>query len=67
LHYEIVHIVIKNQVMKKSVNLVLVSLLLLLSSCEAIQGIFKAGVYTGIIAVVLVVGVIIWILAKLSR
>jgi hypothetical protein len=53
--------------MKKSVNLVLVSLLLLLSSCEAIQGIFKAGVYTGIIAVVLVVGVIIWILAKLSR
>ncbi len=37
---------------------------LLLSSCAAIEGIFKAGMWSGIIIVVLVVAAIIWILSK---
>lgn len=38
----------------------------LLSSCEAIGDIFKAGAVTGIIAVIAVVGIIIWIFAKIA-
>ncbi len=44
--------------------LVAVFLTLFLSSCAAIGDIFKAGAYTGIIGVVLVVGVLIWIASK---
>lgn len=41
----------------------LISLLLLilfLPGCEAIAGIFKAGIWTGIIAVIIVIALIIW-------
>ncbi|WP_197053566.1 MULTISPECIES: hypothetical protein [Sphingobacterium] len=38
---------------------------LLLSSCEVIGGIFKAGVWTGIIMVVAVIALLIWIFVKL--
>ncbi|WP_270089354.1 hypothetical protein [Sphingobacterium sp. SYP-B4668] len=37
----------------------------LLSSCAAIEGIFKAGVWSGVIMVVVVLALLIWILAKL--
>lgn len=40
-------------------------LLLTMSSCEAIGGIFKAGAWTGAIAVILVIGVVIWLFSKL--
>ncbi|MCX2576203.1 hypothetical protein [Pedobacter sandarakinus] len=36
-----------------------------LSSCELVGGIFKAGVWSGIIIVVIVVALLIWILAKI--
>ncbi|WP_080239654.1 hypothetical protein [Spirosoma rigui] len=36
-----------------------------LTSCDAIAGIFKAGAYTGIIGVIVVVAVIIWLVSKL--
>jgi len=36
-----------------------------LSSCELIEGIFKAGVWTGVIIVVLVLGLIIWLISKI--
>ncbi|MFD2934039.1 hypothetical protein [Spirosoma flavum] len=36
-----------------------------LSSCAAIGDIFKAGAYTGIIGVIVVVGVVIWLVSKL--
>jgi hypothetical protein len=50
-------------------NLPLVSTLLLLSTvtlagCEVIADIFKAGVWTGVILVLLVVGVIVWAVSK---
>ena len=37
----------------------------LLSSCSAIEGIFKAGEVVGVIAVVIVIAVIIWIISLL--
>jgi predicted small secreted protein len=36
-----------------------------LASCSVIEGIFKAGVWSGIIIVVVVVALVIWLLAKL--
>lgn len=38
-----------------------------LSSCEAIAGIFKAGMWTGIIIVAIVIAIIIWIATKISN
>jgi hypothetical protein len=35
-----------------------------LAGCEVIADIFKAGVWTGVILVLLVVGVIIWAISK---
>lgn len=35
-----------------------------LASCELVEGIFKAGVWTGIILVVIVVALIIWLISK---
>jgi hypothetical protein len=52
--------------MKKLMPLALVTLLVTtLSSCELIGGIFKAGMWTGVILVVVVVALLIWIAAKL--
>lgn len=36
-----------------------------LASCELVEGIFKAGVWTGIIIVVLVLALIIWLISKI--
>lgn len=52
--------------MRKTTIIPLTLLLSLLSSCELIGGIFKAGVWTGILMVVVVVGLIIFILARIS-
>ncbi len=40
-------------------------LVMLLSSCEVVEGIFKAGLFVGIIVVVLVLAIIFWIVSKL--
>ena len=40
-------------------------LALLLTSCAAMGDIFKAGAYTGIIGVIVVIGIVIWIISKL--
>ncbi|HLS95327.1 hypothetical protein BC792_10858 [Sphingobacterium allocomposti] len=37
-----------------------------LTSCEVIGGIFKAGVWSGVILVVLVIALIIWIIARMA-
>lgn len=51
--------------MKKIFPIALIaSLCTTLSSCELVEGIFKAGVWSGIIIVVVVVALLIWILAK---
>ena len=38
-----------------------------LSSCEVIGGIFKAGVWVGVLLVVLVVGIILWVIGKARK
>lgn len=38
---------------------------LFMTSCDAIGGIFKAGAYTGIIGVIVVIAVAIWLISKL--
>ncbi|ADB38555.1 hypothetical protein [Spirosoma linguale] len=45
--------------------LVAVLLTLTLTSCAAIGDIFKTGVWTGVILVVVGIGVVIWIVSKL--
>ena len=36
-----------------------------LSSCDAIVGIFKAGAYTGIIGVVLIIALVLFLISKM--
>jgi cytosine/uracil/thiamine/allantoin permease len=49
---------------KYSIFTVLALLVTTLSSCELIEGIFKAGVWSGIIIVVVVLALIIWLVSK---
>lgn len=52
--------------MKKFIPLSLIMLLATtLSSCEIIGGIFKAGMWSGIIIVVIILALIIWLASKL--
>jgi hypothetical protein len=53
--------------MKKIGLAPLLIFLLALSGCELIGDIFQAGMAVGIIAVVVVVGLILWIVSKLFR
>lgn len=38
-----------------------------LTSCELVEGIFKAGFWTAIILIVLVVGLILWLVGRGRR
>ncbi|MBD1391743.1 phosphatidate cytidylyltransferase [Mucilaginibacter glaciei] len=49
--------------MKKLNLLMLGFLVATLSSCSVIGGIFKAGAYTAIIGIVIVIAIIIWIIS----
>lgn len=56
--------------MKKNYGILLTALffvLTTLSSCEVIGGIFKAGVWVGVLLVVLVVGIILWVIGKARK
>lgn len=53
--------------MKKSIYLLLLTMIVLLSSCEAIKSIFSAGVWVGVILVVAVIALIIWLIAKIFK
>jgi len=50
--------------MKKLILPTLLTTLLFLSSCEVIGGIFKAGFYVGVAAVLIIVGLIIYLFIK---
>ncbi|MCY1530524.1 hypothetical protein D9M68_657140 [compost metagenome] len=41
------------------------AILTLFSSCELVEGIFKAGMWTGVIMVFLVLALIIWLIIKI--
>lgn len=53
--------------LKKIYGVIFFLMALFYSSCAAIETIFKAGVWSGIIIVVLVIGLIIFIVSKLGR
>jgi len=50
-----------------SVSFFLVFLSATLSSCEAIAGIFKAGMWTGIIVVVGIIGLIVYFIGRSKK
>jgi predicted lysophospholipase L1 biosynthesis ABC-type transport system permease subunit len=61
---------VKNRNMKHLNFPVIATLMVILvtaSSCEAIAGIFKAGFWTAIILIALVVGVILWLVGRSRR
>lgn len=50
---------------KGTLALGILSIVTLLSSCSVISGIFKAGVWAGVLFVVVVIAVIIFVISKL--
>jgi hypothetical protein len=50
---------------KLSLVVPILAFLLTLSSCQVIGDIFKAGVWAGVLLVVVVVGLVIFVLAKI--
>ena len=51
--------------MKKLNVLFFAAAMMALSGCSVIGDIFKAGAYTGIIGVIVVLGIVIWLVSKL--
>ncbi len=45
----------------------LLLLLTVFSGCSLVEGIFKAGVWSGVIIVVLVIGLIIYFIGKMGK
>lgn len=54
---------------KKNLSLLTLLMILAVSSggCEVVGGIFKAGMWVGVIMVALIVVVIFWIMGKMRR
>ncbi|HMJ48056.1 MAG TPA: hypothetical protein VK498_12050 [Ferruginibacter sp.] len=50
--------------MKKSFIALGVFLICFLSSCEVIGGIFKAGVWSGVLLIVAIVAIVVFLLAR---
>ncbi len=50
--------------MRKLYSVIALFAITLLSSCELVGDIFKAGAYTGIIIVIIIIALIIWLLSK---
>ena len=53
--------------MKNLTFFLLTAIVLFMSSCEVIGGIFKAGVWTGILAVAVVIALIIFLISRGSK
>lgn len=52
----------------KKLNLLLAfAIMTVISGCSAIEGIFKAGAVVGIIAVLVVIGIIFWIVSMFRK
>jgi hypothetical protein len=39
----------------------------LFTGCELVEGIFKAGVWVGVLVVVAIIGAVIWVISKFSK
>jgi hypothetical protein len=55
---------VKRNAMKNAMLFLLGILMVTLSSCELVEGIFKAGVWTGLLLVAVVLGLIIWLISR---
>lgn len=64
---KLLHNCTKQLLMKQYSLLWLLTLAMSLSSCQIIGDIFKAGVWVGILLVVLVVALILWLVGKSRR
>jgi hypothetical protein len=53
--------------MKKFLPLLIVMLMVLLNSCAVIGGIFKAGVWVGVLIVLFILAVIIWLVTRSGK
>jgi fatty acid desaturase len=53
--------------MKKLLTLLLVLTAIFLNSCAVVGGIFKAGVWVGILIVVFIIGIIIWLVTRSGK
>lgn len=53
--------------MNRAAYLLLAVLAVTLSSCDLIAGIFKAGVWTGLLIVAVVLGLIIFLISRSGR
>lgn len=55
--------------MRNSVTLMMLFLAgsFLLSSCEALGDIFQAGMWVGVIVVVLIIALVLWLIGKMRR
>jgi len=52
--------------MKAYINFLVVFFLMIgLTSCEVVGGIFKGGMWTGAILVIAVIGLVIWLFTKM--
>jgi hypothetical protein len=47
--------------------ILLVAIVTTLTSCEAIGDIFKAGMWVGVIVVVLIIALVLWLINKVRR
>jgi hypothetical protein len=52
---------------KNSLFAILLITVTMLTSCEAIGGIFKAGMWVGVIVVVAVIALVLWLIGKARR
>lgn len=51
----------------KYISLLLIAMTTMLSSCELIEGIFKAGMGFGIFIVVAIIGLILFLIFRMGR
>jgi len=50
-----------------SLGMLLFATLISLASCQAIGDIFKAGVWVGILAVVLIIALVLWLISRAGK
>lgn len=55
--------------MRNSITLIVLLLAssFLLSGCEALGNIFQAGMWVGVIVVVLIIALVLWLIGKMRR
>ncbi len=60
---------IKIKTMRNNVTLIMLFLTgsFLLSGCEALGNIFQAGMWVGVIVVVLIIALVLWLIGKMRR